>query len=96
MIISNEQKETIKSLFEDNATLRDELLEGSGEAIVKLGIISQEPFKAQDIIAAYQSNALEEMYQKAQKLVKMQALYRELYRSYEMQQAMKSVTNKSR
>ena len=96
MVISNEQKETIKSLFEDNSTLRDELLEGSGEAIVKLGIISQEPFKAQDIISAYQSNALEEMYKKAQKLVKMQSLYRELYRSYEMQQAMKNVTNKSR
>jgi hypothetical protein len=85
MNISKELQEKINLLFNNNEELREKLLAGDADSIRKIGSISQKGIKPEDIIAAYESNSTEAMeclYKKAQKMLELQKLYRELCLAY--------------
>ena len=85
MNTSKELQEKINLLFKNNKELKERLLAGDADAIREIGSISQKGMNPEDIVAAYESDDSETMkylYRKAQKLIELQKLYRELCLEY--------------
>lgn len=85
MNITKQLQEKINLLLKNNDELRERLLEGDANAISEIGAISQKGINPEDVIQAYESNdsdTMEYLYKKAQKLIELQKLYRELYLEY--------------
>lgn len=81
MSFSIEIQEKIKTIFKNNAEVRDKLLSGDAETIREIGSISQRGIDPKDVIIAYESNdaeTLNYLYKKAKNLVELQSLYKEL------------------
>lgn len=85
MNMSKEIKEKINSLFADNDEVRNKLLALDADTIRKIGSASQLGINPSDIIAAYEDNnsgAMEELYNRAKKILELQELYKELCLEY--------------
>ena len=85
MNISEELKEKINILFKNNEEVRNKLLAGDVNTISEIGEISQKGINPEEIVNAYKSNdsaSMETIYDKAQKLIELQKLYKELYIEY--------------
>ena len=85
MNITKQLQEKINLLLKNNDELIERLLEGDANAISEIGAISQKGINPEDVIQAYESNdsdTMEYLYKKAQKLIELQKLYRELYLEY--------------
>ena len=82
---SEELKRKINLLFKKNEEVRDKLLAGDADAIREIGLISQKGINPTDVVVAYESEdsaAMEILYDKAQKLIELQKIYRELCLEY--------------
>ena len=84
MNTSEELKRKINILFKNNEEVRNKLLAGDADTIRKIGVMSQKEINTEDIVDAYESNddTMEYIYNKAQKLVELQKLYKELCLAY--------------
>ena len=85
MNTSEELKTKIKLLFKNNEEVRDKLLAGDANTIKEIGSISQKGIDPADVVVAYNSNdseAMKALYDKAQKLIELQKIYRELCLEY--------------
>lgn len=80
--ISNELKIKIENLFQDNEKLKKDLLSGNPNAIQKIAIIGDDKIAPEDVIIAYESNDMENIYQEAQKKLAIKKLYKELCEAY--------------
>ena len=72
-------------LFENNEELRESFLAGDANAIREIGSISQKGINPEDVIDAcesYDSDAMAYLYKKAQKLIELQKLYKDLCLEY--------------
>ena len=85
MNLSKELKEKINVIFENNEEVREKLLKGDANIIRKIGLASQKGMNPEELVDAYESNdreSMENLYNKAKKIVELQKLYRELCIEY--------------
>ena len=85
MEIRKEIQEKIDILFKNNLIMKERLLNCDPEAIREIGSISQRGIDPADVIAAYESNdpnTMKFLYHQAQKMIKLQELYKDLNFEY--------------
>ena len=85
MKFSKELEENINEIFKNNDDIRERLLAGDAETIRKIGAISQKGMNPEDVVEAIESNdpeAIKYLYHKAQRIIGMQKLYKDLCDAY--------------